>query len=177
MLHQHFFHKLTQQNKLTLKATLQVQTNCERAKCKGALNKRSLRRQWVYTCKTLLNDTSISYSRTNWDVHYLTPKSGKIWETIPSDEYPETRNNEWIFGVHSQQSHQNWYSRTRKYDHAIMLWFLHYSNFFNGFLTMGLDSSFHKCAILTCRRSVKRISWNKVVLCLVAPLWQDFALL
>ena len=66
---------------------------------------------------------------------------------------------------HSQQSHQNWYSRTRQYDHAIMLWFLHYLNFFNGFLTLGLDSSFHKCAILTCRRSVKRISWNKVFLC------------
>ena len=66
--------------------------------------------------------------------------------------------------MHNQQSHQNWWSRTRKYDHAIMLRFLHYSNFFNGFLTFDLDSSFNKWALLTCRRSVKRISWNKVVL-------------
>ena len=49
--------------------------------------------------------------------------------------------------------------------------------FLQWFLTLGLDSCFNKCAILTCRHSVKRKSWNKVVLCLVAPLWQDFALL
>ena len=51
MRNPYFFYKLMQQNKLTLKATLQVQTNCESAKCKGASNKRSLCRQWVYTCK------------------------------------------------------------------------------------------------------------------------------
>ena len=56
-------------------------------------------------------------------------------------------------------------SRTRKYDATIILRFLCYSDFFIGFLTLGPDSSFYKCAILTCRRSVKRISWNKVLLC------------
>ena len=57
------------------------------------------------------------------------------------------------------------WSRTRKYDATIILRFLCYSDFFIGFLTLGPDSSFYKCAILTCRRSVKRISWNKVSLC------------
>ena len=55
-------------------------------------------------------------------------------------------------------------SRTRKNDPAIMPRLFYYSNFFNGFLTLGLDSSFNKCALLTCRRLVKRISWNKFVL-------------
>ena len=45
-------------------------------------------------------------------------------------------------------------SRTRKYDPTMMPRFLHYSDCFNGFLTLGLDSSFYKRAVLTCRRSV-----------------------
>ena len=53
----------------------------------------------------------------------------------------------------------------KRYDSARMPRFLHYSNFLNGRLILGLDLSFYKCAILTCRRSVKRISWNKVLLC------------
>jgi len=51
----------------------------------------------------------------------------------------------------------------KRYDSARMPRFLHYSNFLNGRLILGLDLSFYKCAILTCRRSVKRISWNKVL--------------
>ena len=44
-------------------------------------------------------------------------------------------------------------------------WFMHfhyYSLFFKWLLFLDWDSSFYKCAILTCRRSVKRISWNKI---------------
>ena len=51
----------------------------------------------------------------------------------------------------------------KKYDPAMMPRLLHYSDFLNGSLILGLDLSFYKCAILTCRRSVKRISWNKVL--------------
>ena len=51
----------------------------------------------------------------------------------------------------------------KKYDPAMMPRFFYYSDFFNGLLILGLDFSFYKCAILTCRRSVKRISWNKIV--------------
>ena len=53
----------------------------------------------------------------------------------------------------------------KKYDPAMMPRFFYYSDFFNGLLILGLDFSFYKCAILTCRRSVKRISWNEGVLC------------
>ena len=41
----------------------------------------------------------------------------------------------------------------------LLLRFLHW------LLNFGSGLFFLQCAILTCRRSVKRISWNKVVLC------------
>ena len=52
-----------------------------------------------------------------------------------------------------------------KYDPAMMPWFFYYSDFFNALWILGLDFSFCKCAILTCCRLVKRISWNEGALC------------
>jgi len=62
-----------------------------------------------------------------------------------------------------QKTNNKMQQNKKRYDSARMPRFLHYSNFLNGRLILGLDLSFYKCAILTCRRSVKRISWNKVL--------------
>ena len=91
-------------------------------------------------------------------VNKWTSRRELTWSLLDTYIWHILRNNS--FGKQTRKC-----SRTRKYDATIILRFLCYSDFFIGFLTLGPDSSFYKCAILTCRRSVKRISWNKVLLC------------